>query len=77
MSRSAPPPPPGETNRTGVFLCHCGTNISDTVEMSELAEHARSLSDVAVVRESRFLCAESGQRLIQQDITERSLTGAG
>jgi heterodisulfide reductase subunit A len=42
--------------------------------MSELAEFSSGLDDVVVVRDSRFLCAESGQRLIQQQIAEHRLT---
>ncbi len=57
----------------GVFLCHCGTNISGTVRMHELADHARRLEGVEIVRDSRFLCAESGQRLIQDSIRRHGL----
>jgi heterodisulfide reductase subunit A len=60
--------------RVGVFLCHCGTNISDTVAMSDLAQHSRALDGVEAVEESRFLCAESGQRLMQEQIRRHALT---
>ncbi|MBW2536497.1 MAG: CoB--CoM heterodisulfide reductase iron-sulfur subunit A family protein [Deltaproteobacteria bacterium] len=42
--------------------------------MSELARHSRGHEDVVAVEESRFLCAESGQRLIQDVVRRRSLT---
>ncbi len=42
--------------------------------MHELAEYSRGLDGVTVVQDSRFLCAESGQRLIQQQIVEHRLT---
>jgi len=60
--------------RVGVFLCHCGTNISGTVSMPELSRHSCTLEGVAAVEESRFLCAESGQRLIQEQVRRHALT---
>jgi len=74
VNASTSPDPPSAVDRTGVFLCHCGNNISGTVNMADLIEHAGGLDGVTLVRESRFLCAESGQRLIQREITERSLS---
>jgi heterodisulfide reductase subunit A len=62
-----------DPERIGVYLCHCGTNIADAVDMPRLADFARRQPGVALVRECRFLCAESGQRLIQRDIEAVSL----
>lgn len=64
---------PSAGERVGVFLCHCGTNISGRVDMAELARHSHTLGDVSTVEESRFLCAESGQRLIQEGIRNHAL----
>jgi heterodisulfide reductase subunit A2 len=61
-------------NRVGLFLCHCGTNISEVVDLAELAEFAGRLDGVTVVRDRPFLCSESGQRQIQEDIAALSLT---
>lgn len=41
--------------------------------MDELADHARQLDGVTMVRDSRFLCSESGQRLIQDSIRRKGL----
>ena len=60
--------------RIGVFLCHCGRNISDAVDIAAVAESARRLAGVATVCESRFLCADSGQRLIGEEIRSGQLT---
>ncbi|MEI8257621.1 MAG: HAD-IA family hydrolase, partial [Deltaproteobacteria bacterium] len=38
-----------------------------------LARHVTGLGDVAVVRSYEFLCAESGQRLIREDISSLAL----
>jgi len=68
VSGKALHPAGGDLGRVGVFVCQCGTNISERVDIGRLTEHARRLDGVAVVQESRFLCAESGQRLIQNEI---------
>ena len=60
--------------RVGVFVCHCGANIAEKVDMQLLREHAQGLQGVTLVRESRFLCSESGQRLIQEDVQESGLS---
>ena len=61
-------------NRIGVYICHCGTNIAQTVDIQELARFAGSLDDVAVVREYKYMCSEPGQDLIKKDIKEDGLT---
>jgi len=60
--------------RIGVYLCHCGTNIAGAMDMAELAEFARRLEGVAIVRDHKYLCAHAGQNLIQKDIRTLKLT---
>jgi len=66
--------PEARKERIGVFLCHCGRNISDTVDVAEVARRTAALPGVAIVQETRFLCAESGQRLIKEEIEKNELT---
>lgn len=58
------------TPKVGVYVCHCGINISQKVEISETIEFAKKLPYVTVVREYKFMCSDPGQELIQQDIRE-------
>lgn len=60
--------------RIGVFLCLCGTNIADAIDLGAVADFARSLDGVVTVRDSKFLCADSGQRLIREVIRQDNLT---
>ncbi len=67
----------GKTNgkqRIGVYVCHCGTNISQTVDIQELVDFARSLPDVVVVKEYKYMCSDPGQDLIKDDIEKDKLT---
>lgn len=60
--------------KIGVYVCHCGSNIADTIDIDQVTSFAKRLNGVSVVRESRFLCAESGQQMICNDIETRGLT---
>ncbi len=62
------------TEKIGVYICHCGSNIAGTVDVSEVAEFAKGLPDVVVSRDDKFMCSSAGQELIQRDIKESGLT---
>jgi heterodisulfide reductase subunit A len=59
--------------RIGVYVCHCGTNISGKVDVAEVTAFARTLPDVVVAREYKFMCSDPGQLLIQDDIKNAGL----
>ncbi len=59
--------------RTGVYVCHCGTNIAATVDVAEVAQFASRLPDVAVARDYTYMCSDPGQDLIKTDIREHGL----
>jgi heterodisulfide reductase subunit A len=59
--------------KTGVYVCHCGTNIAATVDVASLAEFARGLEGVVLARDYTYMCSDPGQDLIKQDITEYGL----
>ncbi|MBC2713936.1 MAG: FAD-dependent oxidoreductase [Desulfobacteraceae bacterium] len=54
--------------RIGCYICHCGINIAFKVRVEEVAEFARSLDDVAVSRDYKFMCSDPGQEMIEKDI---------
>jgi heterodisulfide reductase subunit A len=59
--------------RTGVYICHCGTNIAATVDVAAVAEYASTLEDVVLARDYEYMCSDPGQDLIKQDIREHGL----
>ena len=63
-----------QEHRIGVYICHCGTNISHTVDVEAVARYAETLPDVVIVREYKYMCSEPGQELIRKDIDEHRLT---
>jgi heterodisulfide reductase subunit A len=59
--------------RTGVYVCHCGTNIAANVDVAALAAYAASLEDVVLARDYTYMCSDPGQDLIKQDVGEMGL----
>jgi heterodisulfide reductase subunit A2 len=59
--------------KIGVYVCHCGVNISHTVDTSVVAEYAGGLPNVAVARDYTYMCSDPGQALIKEDIARLGL----
>jgi heterodisulfide reductase subunit A len=59
--------------RIGVYVCHCGGNISDVVDVERVAEEAGRLPGVDVARHIVFMCSDEGQAAIAEDIAARGL----
>jgi heterodisulfide reductase subunit A len=59
--------------KIGVYICHCGLNIANRVDVPAVVEFAKALPFVAVVREYKFMCADPGQDLIVQDLRAGSV----
>ncbi|RLI88464.1 MAG: CoB--CoM heterodisulfide reductase iron-sulfur subunit A family protein, partial [Archaeoglobales archaeon] len=64
-----------ERERIGVYVCHCGGNISDYVDVKKVVEAVKDLPNVAIARDFVFMCSEAGQELIKEDIKNFNLDG--
>jgi heterodisulfide reductase subunit A len=76
MSEQNPPEAEGN-QRIGVYVCHCGTNISAMVDVEDVATwSAQALKERGVVlaRDYKFMCSSLGQEMIENDIQEQGLT---
>ena len=62
------------SERVGVYICHCGTNIAKTVDVEEVATWAGEQPNVVCSREYKFMCSSLGQELIEEDIKQKGLT---
>jgi heterodisulfide reductase subunit A len=60
--------------RIGLYICHCGINISKMVDVVHIAKEMAGHPDVVVSREYKFMCSEPGQDLIIKDIEGSNLT---
>ena len=62
-----------EKPKLGVYVCHCGINISATVDVEAVSEYAQGLPNVVVARDYSYMCSDPGQLLIKDDIVEHGL----
>lgn len=66
----------GSTNgqvRIGFFICHCGVNISATVNVNEVRDYIAKLPGVVVSQDYRFMCSDPGQDMIVNAIKTQKL----
>ena len=62
-------------SKIGVFVCHCGENISATVDCHKVAEETAKIQGVEVSVDYKYMCSDPGQTLIKDAIKEKGLTG--
>ena len=67
--------PSGAKRRIGVYVCHCGGNISDYVDVDQVISSIQSDPDVVVAKTAMFTCSDASQQEIIDDIKEQKLDG--
>ncbi len=63
----------GEEPKTGVFVCHCGSNISAVVDVQAVADYAATLPGVVHVERNLFSCSQDTQEHMIQIIRDKGL----
>jgi len=59
--------------RIGVYVCHCGMNIAGKVHIDALRDFAKTLPGVTISRDFKFMCSDSGQELLADDIKKHGV----
>ncbi|TES92601.1 MAG: FAD-binding protein [Candidatus Cloacimonadota bacterium] len=59
--------------RIGVFICHCGINISSTVDVEDVIHYVRQLPGVVTAEDYTYMCSDPGQELIREHIKKFNL----
>ncbi|MBL7118730.1 FAD-dependent oxidoreductase [Candidatus Bathyarchaeota archaeon] len=62
-----------DRTRIGVYLCHCGGNISDTLDVEKVKEAIAHLDGVEVAEIASYVCSNPGQNMIKQGVREHGL----
>lgn len=62
-----------EDVRIGFFICHCGVNISSTVNVADVRDYVAGLPNVTVSQDYKFMCSDPGQDLIKGAIKTNKL----
>ncbi len=61
--------------RIGVYICHCGGNISDYVDVERVVAAVKDDPGVVVAKNTIFACADATQEEMVQDIETQHLDG--
>ncbi|MDP3563857.1 MAG: CoB--CoM heterodisulfide reductase iron-sulfur subunit A family protein, partial [Methanoregula sp.] len=61
--------------RVGIFICHCGTNIAGSMDLTAVETYAKTIPNVAYVDNYKYMCSMPGQAVINKAIKENNLTG--
>ena len=62
-----------EAPQIGVFICHCGSNISGIVDVSKVQNYAMTLPNVVYSTQQIFSCANNSAREISDVAKEKGL----
>jgi heterodisulfide reductase subunit A len=62
-----------ESQRTGVFVCHCGSNIGGYLDVPSVAEFARSLPGVVHAEDNLYTCSQDSIAHIIQQVIDLDL----
>lgn len=57
-----------DQGKVGVYICYCGGNISDHVDVETVRDRVEKLPGVSVARTNMFMCSDPGQELIMEDL---------
>jgi heterodisulfide reductase subunit A len=57
-----------EHEKVGIYICYCGGNISDHVDVETVRARVEKLPEVSVARTNMFMCSDPGQELIMNDL---------
>jgi len=64
-----------DKRRIGVYVCHCGGNISDHVNVKEVADALLKEAEVVVTRTHMFACSDASQQEMIDEIKDKKLDG--
>jgi heterodisulfide reductase subunit A len=61
------------SRRSGVFVCHCGTNIAATVDVKKVTADAAADEGVVFAKDYVYMCSDPGQQSIIDAIKDHKL----
>ena len=61
--------------KIGVFVCWCGSNIAQTVDVQAVARAAGKFKDVAHAVDYKYMCSSPGQQMMVDAIKKHKLDG--
>jgi len=61
------------TPKIGIFVCECGGNIGDVIDVKAVVDAVKNWEGVAVAKYHRYLCSKPAQEMILEAIQKQNL----
>jgi heterodisulfide reductase subunit A len=58
--------------KVGVFICHCGFNIGEVVEIDKIKEELAKIPDLVLI-DDQYVCSEQGLKKLKDKIIEEKI----
>jgi heterodisulfide reductase subunit A len=58
----------------GVYICECGPNIKDRIDIDKVIEEISSKENIKIVKKFSLLCSNDGKKFLEDDIKKEELT---
>jgi len=62
-----------EEPRIGVFICHCGKNIANYLDIESVLESLEDIPEVKYISDPTFACSEDAQAELKEAVEEHGL----
>ena len=59
--------------KIGIFVCECGGNIGDVIDVKAVLEAVKNWDGVIVAKYNKYLCSKPAQEVILEDIKKKNL----
>jgi heterodisulfide reductase subunit A len=63
----------GKQAKIGIFVCECGGNIGDVVDVKAVVDTVKNWPDVAVAKFHKYLCSKPAQDIIVESVKKENL----
>jgi len=60
--------------KIGVYVCECGPNIPERIDIDKVIEELSSMDEVKTVKKHSLLCSNDGKKFLKEDIEKEELT---
>ena len=60
--------------KIGVYICECGPNIADKVDIDKAIDEISPIEDIVVVEKFKLLCSADGKKYLEEQIKKQGLT---
>lgn len=63
--------------RIGIFVCECGGNIGDVIDVKAVIDTVKNWEGVAVAKYHKYLCSKPAQEMILEAIKKENFNSSG